>query len=160
MSAPPSGSPRASRPWSSCVAATRRCTWRFRSAPPESGRVDSRGGGPPGPPFSVSNVPRLRPRDVRPRATMAHRFKTTARRVVTALAVSTLVVGAAYVGHHRAEVRPELATRERLASTVPEAPKAPEADSAAPARTPEPGWDIPNLDHSRVDYWIGRFQTD
>ena len=91
---------------------------------------------------------------------MAHRFKTTARRVATALAVSTLVVGAAYVGHHRAEVRPELATRERLASTVPEAPEAPEADSAAPARTPEPGWDIPNLDHSRVDYWIGRFQTD
>jgi membrane-bound lytic murein transglycosylase D len=27
--------------------------------------------------------------------------------------------------------------------------------------TPEaPDWDIPNLDHERVDYWIGRFQTD
>jgi hypothetical protein len=31
---------------------------------------------------------------------------------------------------------------------------------AAPSAGATSRLDIPNLDHSRVDYWIGRFQTD
>jgi membrane-bound lytic murein transglycosylase D len=31
------------------------------------------------------------------------------------------------------------------------------AEAAAPAG---PTWDLPNLDHERVDYWVGRFTTD
>ena len=89
---------------------------------------------------------------------MAQRLRTIARRTVAALGLGTLLVGAALVGHHRARVDPEAATRALVTSSVPEdvAPPAP-----APAKAPAAaGWDIPNLDHAHVDYWIGRFQTD
>lgn len=86
---------------------------------------------------------------------MKKRFQTTARKTAAALGLSTLVVGAALVGHQRATVSPELgaaATQELIHSAVDEAP--------APPVATEAGWDIPNLDHARVDYWIGRFQSD
>jgi membrane-bound lytic murein transglycosylase D len=86
---------------------------------------------------------------------MSKRIQTV-RKTAAALGLSTLVVGAAVVGHQRATVSPELgaaATRELIESTVEE------ALSGEPA-VPPAGWDIPNLDHARVDYWIGRFQTD
>jgi membrane-bound lytic murein transglycosylase D len=42
-----------------------------------------------------------------------------------------------------------------LSETELPPPYAPPAPEAAPAT-----WDIPNLDHARVEYWIVRFQTD
>jgi membrane-bound lytic murein transglycosylase D len=85
---------------------------------------------------------------------MAQGFKTIARRTAAALALISLALGAALVGHHRATVSPELATRELVAASVDAEPPPP------PQEAPAAGWDIPNLDHARVDYWIGRFQSD
>jgi membrane-bound lytic murein transglycosylase D len=86
---------------------------------------------------------------------MKKEFQTTARKAAAALGLSALVLSAALIGHHRATVSPErgaAATRELIASAVEETP--------APLVAPSVDWDIPNLDHARVDYWIGRFQTD
>jgi membrane-bound lytic murein transglycosylase D len=76
--------------------------------------------------------------------------------VVTA---GALVVSALVAGYHRAQAgfSPEAATRALVANAQDD-PAAP--GSAMPPDAPDAGWDIPNLDHSRVDYWIGRFQTD
>lgn len=53
----------------------------------------------------------------------------------------------------------------RLASIAPAgAPDPAEHVAASPAAKPQAlppaGWDISNLDHSRVEYWIERFQAD
>ena len=105
---------------------------------------------------------------------MARRFTRVARRTAAALGLGTLGLAALLLGHHRARLDAEArATQALLAPATdeqgaeapppaaPDRPAAPEAPAApaAPAR-PEPLWDIANLDHSRVDYWIGRFQTD
>jgi membrane-bound lytic murein transglycosylase D len=87
---------------------------------------------------------------------MAQSYRRIAGRTAAALAVSSLALGAALVGHHRATtVSPEEATRELVASSVDVEPTPP-----LQADVPAAGWDIPNLDHARVDYWIGRFQSD
>jgi peptidoglycan lytic transglycosylase D len=89
---------------------------------------------------------------------MAQRVTTIARRAAAALGLGTLVLGAALVGHQRARVDPAAATRTLVTSSVEDAVA---ASAPAPvAEAPAAGWDIPNLDHARVDYWIGRFQSD
>jgi membrane-bound lytic murein transglycosylase D len=97
---------------------------------------------------------------------MAHRVGTIARQAVAAIILSALGFGALAVGQHRARLDAEQratevllapAGDERAAEPAPATPGEP-AVSEPPA--PEPGWDIANLEHSRVDYWIGRFQTD
>src|SRR5262245_30305209 len=86
---------------------------------------------------------------------MAHRLKSMVRKTVSVLGLATLVTGAALVGHRRAQFRADL---DATAALVAPGPGANASPGEAPA--PDSGWDIPNLDHARVDYWIGRFQTD
>jgi membrane-bound lytic murein transglycosylase D len=69
----------------------------------------------------------------------------------SALAVGAMLVGVAR-GHKTAE---ETAVVTALATAVAEVETA-----AVQATSGQAGWDIPNLDHQRVDYWIRRFQTD
>jgi membrane-bound lytic murein transglycosylase D len=84
-------------------------------------------------------------------------WKRSSRRHVAAAAaylVATVAVTAAlYVGHDRvatgAAARPDPAARP--------------ANTPAPLPSPlplSPGWDLANVDHERVDYWVGRLQTD
>jgi membrane-bound lytic murein transglycosylase D len=94
---------------------------------------------------------------------MATKTWTMRRKVAGTVAAGVFAASALVVGHHRAElqVSPDAATRELVASTQERtlaegAPGAPGAEGT----TSQAGWDIPNLDHARVDYWIGRFQTD
>src|SRR5262245_151395 len=104
---------------------------------------------------------------------MATTTRKIGRKAIGAFAAGVLAVGALAVGYHRARtgVSPEAATRELLATADDAAATgaAGNAGGAADARdaagtaagnAAPAGWDIPNLDHSRVDYWIGRFQTD
>ena len=35
-----------------------------------------------------------------------------------------------------------------------------QAAAVAPATPLQPGWDVANIDHPRVDYWVSRLQTD
>jgi membrane-bound lytic murein transglycosylase D len=90
---------------------------------------------------------------------MATKTWTIRRKLASAVAAGMLGASALVVGHHRAQlqVSPDAATRELVARTQEGslANGAPAEGTASQA-----GWDIPNLDHSRVDYWIGRFQTD
>ena len=87
---------------------------------------------------------------------MAKRLKSVARKTAAALGLGTLGLGALLVGQHRARVDAELrATQALLAPSVEERAAPPPAPVA-----PEAAWDIANLDHARVDYWIGRFQTN
>ena len=89
---------------------------------------------------------------------MSTKAWTIRRQVASAVAAGALAASALVVGHHRAQVQvgPDAATRELVESTQEEPLGAPDAEGT----TAQAGWDIPNLDHSRVDYWIGRFQTD
>lgn len=87
--------------------------------------------------------------------------------------LSGLALAAGLFGYERAEARRAVAEALAAAAAADAAehaalPEAP-ADVAAPPPGPpaaaeapvEPGaWDIANIDHPRVDYWIGRFQTD
>jgi membrane-bound lytic murein transglycosylase D len=84
---------------------------------------------------------------------MAQKLDTLAGRTVTALAAGTLGLLALLAGAERARersrgvedgVRPETESGSVLAAVASQVP----------------GWDLPNLDHQQVDYWIRRFQTD
>jgi membrane-bound lytic murein transglycosylase D len=89
--------------------------------------------------------------------------RTIGRDIAGGVAAGVLGLSALLLGHYRAQVNPDAATRALVASAHDE-----EADGTAAAVTPdeaaapavEQGWDLPNLDHARVDYWIRRFQTD
>jgi peptidoglycan lytic transglycosylase D len=98
-------------------------------------------------------------RDVRTNASSIGRFAGKPRQTAAALGVGGLLTAAALLGHHRAHVRAEAEATQVLLATADTAGEAPAAPSAN-APGPDTGWDIPNLDHARVDYWIGRFQTD
>jgi membrane-bound lytic murein transglycosylase D len=96
----------------------------------------------------------------------AARIGKIARKTAAVLGIAGMGVGALLLGHQRAREDAEArATANLLGATAsqaegPAAPTAPAAPESAESSAPEPGWDIANLDHSRVDYWIGRFQTD
>jgi membrane-bound lytic murein transglycosylase D len=85
----------------------------------------------------------------------AHRVKTIAGKTAAAFGVGTLALAALLAGHHRAEQRADL---DAVAALVEPEASAETGESAGEAASP--GWDIPNLDHDRVAYWMGRFQTD
>jgi membrane-bound lytic murein transglycosylase D len=107
---------------------------------------------------------------------MATKARKRSRKAGAAVGAGVLVVGALVVGSHRARtgVSPKAATRELLATaddTAATGGATPTADTGdvgdvgdtgaiAAGSVGQAGWDIPNLDHSRVDYWIERFQTD
>jgi len=81
--------------------------------------------------------------------TMARNLRAFTRRTVSSLGGGTLALVALLAGADRA--------RERLgASPTAGAP------TGVPGTAAEPGagWDLSNLDHPQVDYWIRRFQTD
>jgi membrane-bound lytic murein transglycosylase D len=82
---------------------------------------------------------------------MKNKAQTIARKTGAGLAVGTFALAAFLVGNDRAQ---QHAAIEATAVLV-----APDQDSSAEV-SPRTGWDIPNLDHARVEYWIGRFQTD
>ncbi|HUG53680.1 MAG TPA: lytic transglycosylase domain-containing protein [Vicinamibacteria bacterium] len=63
-----------------------------------------------------------------------------------------LIVG---IGRYAAQVTPP-GTEAALTADEEQGALVPMED----APPPPSGWDISNLDHPRVDYWIGRFQTD
>ncbi|MQA92540.1 MAG: transglycosylase SLT domain-containing protein [Gemmatimonas sp.] len=86
------------------------------------------------------------------------------RGTIQIVALTGLVAGAAIGGAGKALVR--FNTSEAGAEVV-----GMEATDMAPAAEPEvvpttlavdaePTWDLPNLDHPRVDYWVKRFTTD
>jgi membrane-bound lytic murein transglycosylase D len=91
--------------------------------------------------------------------TMATKTRRRGRKAAGAVAAGVFSLSALVVGYHRAQESPEAATRALLATAAEEAAKAGGAESA-PAPMAGSRLDIPDLDHSRVDYWIGRFQTD
>lgn len=71
-------------------------------------------------------------------------------RGASSLAIAGLL-GAAWVGG-------TLQAVQRYDSKTGVAPVAETIVEAAPVAVVE--WDLPNLDHERVDYWVGRFTTD
>ena len=84
-------------------------------------------------------------------------FDTIERRFRLAFAV-TLAAAAVLVGVQRGrETSHDVAVITALEAAATEV--AASAVSGEAAAGPV-GWDIPNLDHQRVDYWIKRFQTD
>jgi membrane-bound lytic murein transglycosylase D len=90
---------------------------------------------------------------------MARRLSTIARHGAAGLGLGTLTLAALLLGHDRARQDAEQrATENLLAGTSQNG--APAADAANSTPREDSGWDISNIDHSRVDYWIGRFQTD
>lgn len=91
--------------------------------------------------------------------TMATKTRRRGRKAAGAVAAGLFGLSALVLGYHRAQSSPEAATRALLATADEEAAKAGGAESA-PAPMAGSRLDIPDLDHSRVDYWIGRFQTD
>jgi membrane-bound lytic murein transglycosylase D len=82
-------------------------------------------------------------------------IKTTiARRArmggAAALALAATLVGVAR-GREAVEQAEDLQTLEPMAQVQ---------EALAAVVAVEAGWDLPNLDHQRVDYWVKRFQTD
>jgi membrane-bound lytic murein transglycosylase D len=81
------------------------------------------------------------------------------RRQAGALGVAVLLGAAALSGTMRAYDRSE--TREmgaEIAEAVEELASA--AELGTEAEVAGPAWDLPNLDHPRIDHWVGRFTTD
>jgi membrane-bound lytic murein transglycosylase D len=70
-----------------------------------------------------------------------------------AYAVAAMAVGTAlYTGHERA-----------VTGAIPPLERALDFGVPTPFPTPvapPPGWDLANVDHERVDYWVRRLQTD
>ncbi|MEX2582969.1 MAG: transglycosylase SLT domain-containing protein [Gemmatimonadota bacterium] len=83
------------------------------------------------------------------------------RRPLETLGLVGLLVGAGAGGAMEAIARHQTPTTEAMAAVpVPSAVSAvDESLSEVPAAT-GPAWDLPNLDHPRVDYWVERFTTD
>ncbi|HUG52385.1 MAG TPA: lytic transglycosylase domain-containing protein [Vicinamibacteria bacterium] len=82
---------------------------------------------------------------------MKKRFQKNVRKTGAALGVGALGLAAFFVGNDRA------AKRAAIEATAALVAPGPGAAVAGPVPT---SWDLPNLDHDRVEYWIGRFQTD
>ena len=89
---------------------------------------------------------------------MATKTRRRGRKAAGAVAAGVLSLSALVVGYHRAQSSPDAATRALLATADQDAAEA--GGDSAPAPMAGSRLDIPDLDHSRVDYWIGRFQTD
>jgi membrane-bound lytic murein transglycosylase D len=85
---------------------------------------------------------------------MAKKLDTLASRTVTALGAGTLGLLALLAGAERAHERSRAAQEEVRAGAASSGPVSTALASYAT------GWDLPNLDHQQVDYWIRRFQTD
>jgi membrane-bound lytic murein transglycosylase D len=80
---------------------------------------------------------------------MARKLHSLTRRTASTLGMATLALAAALAGMDRFQDQSRAVDEAvRLAALV---------DVAAPEAS---GWDLSNLDHKQVDYWIGRFQTD
>jgi membrane-bound lytic murein transglycosylase D len=90
---------------------------------------------------------------------MARRLSTIARHGAAGLGLGTLTLAALLLGHDRARQDAEQRATENLLAGTSQS-GAPAADDANSTPRDDSGWDISNIDHSRVDYWIGRFQTD
>jgi membrane-bound lytic murein transglycosylase D len=82
---------------------------------------------------------------------MARKLDTLIRRTASTLGAATLAVFALLAGLDRA--------RERSAGTL-DAEAGPIGEKVETAASDGAAWDLSNLDHERVEYWIGRFQTD
>jgi membrane-bound lytic murein transglycosylase D len=79
---------------------------------------------------------------------------STLRSAITVAALGLAAAAAFRTGIRREEVR-------HASAAVPAAAPFSVAASRALAPLPaEPEWDIANIDHERVTYWIGRLQTD
>ncbi len=84
-------------------------------------------------------------------------FDTIERRFRLAFAAS-LAAAAVLVGVQRGrETSHDVAVITALETAATEVAASAVSDAATAGPV---GWDIPNLDHQRVDYWIKRFQTD
>lgn len=70
-----------------------------------------------------------------------------------------LALAATLVGVDRGR-RVSQAVRQEAVITALETAAAEVQAASATAAPGSPVWDLPNLDHERVDYWIRRFQTD
>ena len=79
------------------------------------------------------------------------RLAKNARTAGAVLGVGALALAALLVGQDRAEKRAAIEATAALVAPLPE-------DAMEVAA--EASWDLPNLDHDRVEYWIRRFQTD
>jgi hypothetical protein len=73
-------------------------------------------------------------------------------------AIGVTMLGIAYTAAP-ARVAVTAVARSPIAAAEAVAP-AVVASHDGTARTTEPGWDLPNLDDERVDYWVSRFTTD
>jgi peptidoglycan lytic transglycosylase D len=92
---------------------------------------------------------------------MARRRSTIGRQVAAGLGLGVLTLAALLLGNDRArQDAEERATENLLAGTRQESQNGAAATPDAEAGSRQDNWDISNIDHSRVDYWIGRFQTD
>ena len=76
------------------------------------------------------------------------------RNLLETAALAALLSGAVLTGVYRGQETPA----ERVAPP-PTVPGTTLAAAVAEAVVPD-GWDIPNIDHDRVDYWVRRFTTD
>lgn len=80
-------------------------------------------------------------------------MRNTLRTSAQAALISVLAGGAFLQGVARVEHRtPMVATASASSGALQPAEAAPQEPAAT--------WDLPNLDHQRVDYWVGRFTTD
>jgi membrane-bound lytic murein transglycosylase D len=77
---------------------------------------------------------------------------TRARRLSTVALVAGLAAAAALLGIERGERLARDLLSEAVSPSEP-GPQTPEAPL-------QPGWDLANIDHERVDYWVQRLQTD
>lgn len=84
--------------------------------------------------------------------------------ILQSLAFTGLVAGAFATGVEKAE---RLVPSDRAASTQPLSPVSalthnllPSVATAPAAAVASTVWDLPNLEHERVDYWVQRFTTD
>jgi membrane-bound lytic murein transglycosylase D len=91
----------------------------------------------------------------------AYGFKTTARRTARTAGTALLALTVGLLGTEWMRQRAEQKTG--APGTSEQRPLAGLLELGLGEATPaamETGWDLSNLQHDRVDYWIGRFQTD
>jgi membrane-bound lytic murein transglycosylase D len=82
--------------------------------------------------------------------------KGIGRRFLAGAAAAPLILAAVWAGIERGQ-RPWGPAPPLLSEIV--LPGAGPAPLAPPAPL-QPGWDLANIDHAQVDYWVGRLQTD
>jgi membrane-bound lytic murein transglycosylase D len=79
------------------------------------------------------------------------------RALAGSAAIGLTMLGIAYTAAP-ARVAVTAVARSPIAAAEAPAPAVIASDDGR-ATTTEPGWDLPNLDHERVDYWVSRFTT-